>query len=343
MKRCFTKTVTRLRKLFIKYSIPLLFFLSSFWAYPQKCEDLDSLQKIECYLDVFELDPSSQNASLLAEAYLDAEQYGPCSKFLNQYLADSSEVCEPYFWQAVLMLRTGGWSPDMIEGLETSLLYCDDEMAKNVLLLLAETFYETEYYEECNTVYNDLIELAPNDPEVLYNAGSFKSDVGIFEEAVFLLKHYNTIDDSDPLVWAQLGYAFLGLEEADSAVKALTESIKLDSSDYEVWYNRGIAQATAGNFNQAIHDFSYSYQLKKDDATLYNLALTHQNKAEWPQAIRYYNDYIIRNREDAEAYLNRGWCKYENNDKYGACADWKILLELNRKDMYREVKSICKD
>lgn len=309
----------------------------------EDCFDLEAKEALNCWTETFKNDPSAFNASRVAEAYLDLEEYGPCSKFLNDYLADSTEVCEPYFWQAVLMLRSGGWSPDMIEGLETALLYCDDEMAVQVLLLLAEAFYEMEFFEECNLVYNDLIELAPENSEVLYNAGSFKADVGIYEEAIFLLNSYKEIDDQDPLVWAQLGYAFLGLEESDSAIEALTQSIKLDSTDYETWYNRGIANASSGNFNRAIDDFKFSLKLQKDDATLYNLALTYQNKADWTNAIRMYTDYIIRNREDAEAYLNRGWCRYENDDKNGACADWKMLLELDRKDMYKEVKSICKD
>src|SRR5262249_7842884 len=62
-------------------------------------------------------------------------------------------------------------------------------------------------------------------------------------------------------VWRSLGYARFHLKQYDQAVTALTEAMKYEPGNSELWFGRGVAQEERGEVDLAQADYAKAVEM----------------------------------------------------------------------------------
>ena len=173
-----------------------------------------------------------------------------------------------------------------------------------------------------------------------------------------------------PDTYFRWGYMKLGLENYDSAIADLTETIRLAPKNIYAYYNRGIAKSHLGQYTNAIADLSEAIRLDPNFVSAYvnrgflkgelgqyiaaiadfntviqlepNLAVAYfyrglmkDNLKQYAAAIEDFDTVILLDPDNPEAYINRGVAKFELGQHAAAIADWDMTIQL--KPDYAEV------
>jgi tetratricopeptide (TPR) repeat protein len=131
----------------------------------------------------------------------------------------------------------------------------------------------------------------------------------------------------------------------EEAIKYYTKAIQTDknwgANDDAVgyyglataYYNRGLAQYTLRNYQDAIADNSQAIKIKPDYASAYfNRGLAQYNLRNYQDAIADYSQAIKITPDDADAYYNRGLAQYTLRNYQDAIADYNLVLKLKPDD-----------
>lgn len=281
---------------------------------------------------------------LKADIYDALEDYNSARKTLVDFIDSNPDCCYAYQRLATLYLDYGGGYYNVTDAYITALKYCNDSDAVDVLLQLGNHYYYTESYREARNVFEEVLELAPDNADVMFECGVYFSNVGKYERSNALLQKYKNKRPNDFEADYHLGYNYLAIEDFQKSVEAYTQYILNDSTDLDAWYNRALANAADKQYDFAIRDFKHCLDFDPGfyDA-IFNIGHIYQNKGEFAKGIRFFTKCISMNKEDAEAYYNRGVCKYYSDDPYGACLDWTFLEKLCRKDLYKQIRALCED
>ena len=289
------------------------------------------------------INPQFEPAVLLKSTiYNDRDDFKSAAQTLTGYINAYPENCRVYLARAVLYRHQFEPTEFVSENLQTALYYCDDSTAVSVLLLLGQNYYDLEAYKQARNVYDELLELAPTDPDVQFDVATYYLDVGEYEIATDLLNTYLEKRPKDLDALFQLGYGQLAMDDLSGAVTTFNTYIRKDSLDADGWYNRGLAYAGLKEYRFALRDLSMARELAPDLwEVAYNIGLVHQNKGAYLEALPHYTTYIEHIQDDPEAFYNRGICKYYSADVNGACADWQRMLDLGATGLWKDVKQLC--
>ena len=266
------------------------------WVNFELEDDMKAIQQLE---SLIKKSPSYEDAVLLLHTvHKSREDYKSSSRVLTKYIETYPLNCRCYQARAQQNAERWGFDEAVKEDLELSLYSCNDKEVITSLLMLGQTYYELEQYEPANNVYDELLELAPNNPDVVFDVAAFKADVGQFDQAEDMFLKYQQLVPEDSTIYFQLGYCALANENYSLAVETLTTALKTDSSNADIWYNRGLANAAANSYDFAIRDLSQSRELDPElDEATYNLALVYQNKSEYKKAIQLYTEYLLKHHK----------------------------------------------
>ena len=80
---------------------------------------------------------------------------------------------------------------------------------------------------------------------------------------------------------------------------------------------------------------------KPSPVTFNNLGKAYCEKNQLDSALKYFNKAIELNQYFSEAYFERGVAKQKNNDKEGACKDWKTASAFGYKDSTYSLDKFC--
>lgn len=108
----------------------------------------------------------------------------------------------------------------------------------------------------------DAIKLQPKNLDNYDFLGKFYLDTGNFSDAkdiyIYLTNHQRTSSDYQ----ARLGHSLYKLREFAAAAEHYEQSVKLDSTQPNRYYNLGLAWEAAGNFQQAAKAFAQASTLE---------------------------------------------------------------------------------
>lgn len=131
-----------------------------------------------------------------------------------------------------------------------------------------------------------------------------------------------------------LGLAYYHQQQYVQAIAEYQEVIKRDNQDYRAYYNRGLAYIAANNHRQAIGDYQKALNLAKDStteskSTIYNdLALAQIIIAQETTAILNLNRAIALNKNNYQAYYNRGCAYHRQGNNHAAIQDFSAAIQL---------------
>ena len=109
--------------------------------------------------------------------------------------------------------------------------------------------------------------------------------------------------------WFTVGY-LVPEECPEDSISANDRAIRLRSDFAGAYYNRGIAKAKLGRYDDAITDYDEAIRLKPDDAeAYYNRGIAKAKLGRYDDAITDYDEAVRLKTDYAEAYNNRGNAK----------------------------------
>lgn len=134
-----------------------------------------------------------------------------------------------------------------------------------------------------------------------------------------------------PFAYLNLATIYLNQQNIDSAMFCYNQSIKLDSLEPTVYFNRAFAFDMIGKNDKAINDFNKALQLDKKNiykALIYTyLGESYRKSGNDSIAFKYYNLSIKEDSLLAIAYDNRGTYYLNKN-----------MLDIARKDFFKAIE-----
>ncbi len=128
-------------------------------------------------------------------------------------------------------------------------------------------------------------------------------------------------------------YAAKDAGDFDQAISDYSEAIRLKPDDAIAYNNRGNAFLAKGDNDRAIADYDQAIRLKPDDAIAYNnRGNAFLAKGDNDRAIADYDQAIRLKPDYADAYYNRGNAYYAKGDKDRAIADYDQAIRLKPDD-----------
>jgi len=120
--------------------------------------------------------------------------------------------------------------------------------------------------------------------------------------------------------------ALQSISQTDSIVKA--KILDDGSQDAEKFYNAGIADFSARNFQSALSNFNQAITLKPDfEKAYYNRGTTKFEMKDYRGAIVDF-DQSLTLAQNPDSYFSRGQAKYALGDKAGATLDYTKTVEI---------------
>lgn len=187
-------------------------------------------------------------------------------------------------------------------------------------------------YEKSVGIFNEAINLDPNDFEGYYGRGTAYLHLKKYSQAISDFNKVIQINPNHYTAYNNLGVAYLdGSKNYSEAISYFNKAIQLNSSLDFAYFNRGFTYINLQNYSQAISDFTNALQLNPNHTKAYvNRGLAYRELKNYSQAISDLTQAIKLNPNDEKAYYNRGttYQAYLENDVQ-AISDFTKAIQLN--------------
>jgi YVTN family beta-propeller protein len=206
-------------------------------------------------------------------------------------------------------------------------------------------------YDEAIKCYDHTLKIDPFYWRAWYSKGNALMGIGNYEEAVSC---FDKVTKNDPFnldAWYAKGLAFYRVERYEEAAECFEKIEKTDYRNYtdalifraiiayksgeyentlrlcdevnridptnsEAWYNKGIALYNLGKYKEALECFEKTTQLQRyDSKAWYYKGLSLENLGRQAQALKSYAEATIIDPTNSEAWYNKGIALY-NLGKY---------------------------
>lgn len=170
-------------------------------------------------------------------------------------------------------------------------------------------------YEEAISYFKKAIEVDKTNITYFENLGVTLKKMGAFQDMLdnytLAIKYF----PEEPDLYYYCGDAYNEMEQSDAAIKSYTKAIKVANDDdaveylYLYYFNRGNVYLKMKKYQAALSDLNRTIALEP-----------------------YFHG----------AFNNRGYIKFNLQDKRGACDDWRKALELGNKTVGKYIAKYCK-
>ena len=193
--------------------------------------------------------------------------------------------------------------------------------------------YNRNYvWKDSKSIFTDMIKKTPEHPFGHEGLGASKMDNKDYEGAIEEYSKAIKVDSTYYNAYYNRALAEIQLKHFDEAFSDLNKTIYLNSKKIEAYNDRGNLRLKMKDTTGALLDYNVSINLNpKFPSTYYNLGNLNLNKKEYNEAILKYSKAIELNNKFIDAYLNRGIAKYFLKDFQGSITDYNKAIELNEK------------
>lgn len=164
-------------------------------------------------------------------------------------------------------------------------------------------------FREAIQVFDQVLELDPDNHHALYNRGFAYFNLKMYNEAGEDFNqaiHYNPGDSTARLYKGLIKYYE---QDFEGAITEYSEALEVAPYYADVYYNRGIARGQMGNYTEARDDFSTAIRISPNHS---------------------------------KAYFNRGLAGYFMGDTVSACRDWNEAHALGSSKAMEAINAYCK-
>ncbi|MBR2518879.1 MAG: tetratricopeptide repeat protein [Selenomonadaceae bacterium] len=195
-----------------------------------------------------------------------------------------------------------------------------------------EEAWELEYDENYNgaiKLFDEAIQLDPNNALAYYGRGTAYSDINQNENALRDLNKSIELNPNDDFAYNNRGIVYKNLGQYERAIQDYDRAVQLSPNDAATYYNRGNAYNELKQYERAIQDYDKALELNPDHAnTYFNRGMAYKSLENYEAAIDDFTTFIELEPDDADAYKMRGECYEQLGDDDAAQEDFDRADEL---------------
>lgn len=221
-------------------------------------EALPILRRLEARADG--PDPAADEA--LARCYLESFQLKDAARVLARWSRASPRDPRPYLWRARAGRKSNA-TMDSLAGDYEQVLRLDPSCAE-ARIELAELYLTGHRLDEARTLYAEQLGRSPDDPKAHVGMGRILAERGDEPAAIEHLDRATTLAPRDPRARIERARIDLGRGALDSALRWLDEALKLDDSEVDAHYLRGLVLTGAGRDAEARVERERTARLRRD-------------------------------------------------------------------------------
>lgn len=170
---------------------------------------------------------------------------------------------------------------------------------------------------------------------------NYESAIPLFEQAIEL-------DTSNITYFENLGLAYKKTKSYSKMLANYQKAIQYFPFEPDLYYYCGDAYQEMEQFEKAKLAYTKAIKVAGDDDTVEYLYLYYFNRGnvflkmkDNVNAMKDFNRTIELEPYFHGAFNNRGFIKFNKQDKRGACDDWKKALELGNKKVVKYIAKYC--
>lgn len=214
----------------------------------------------DALLRAIELDDENIEAlSKLAELYFLIGDYEKSYAYLNKITDLDPNNAKAYFMKGYGLLEQGDTNKAiaaMQRATQADPNYYEAFLKLGQLLSDKDLQLADEYYKAA-------LRIQPNSEEALYMYAYHLQNTNRIDQAIEYYQKIITINPINKFAYYNLGYIYLVYKkDFNKSIYNFTQSIEIDSSYAEAYYNRGLAYEQLGENEKAISDYKTSLKYK---------------------------------------------------------------------------------
>ncbi|MEM1136919.1 MAG: tetratricopeptide repeat protein [Bacteroidota bacterium] len=170
---------------------------------------------------------------------------------------------------------------------------------------------------------------------------NYKAAETYFKEAI-------AIEKTNITYFENLGQVYKKTRSFENMLKNYQLAIVYFPEEPDLYYYCGDALQALKRYNKALEAYDKAILMSGDDETVEYLYLYYFNRGNtylkmerFRSALRDFNKTIALEPYYHGAFNNRGYTKFNLQDKTGACYDWRKALELGNKTVGKYITKYC--
>ncbi len=198
------------------------------------------------------------------------------------------------------------------------------------LLKEASLLCHSGKFNEAKEIYQALLELIPNHPEVLGNLGTIELQRGNNDLGISYLTRALKSNPTEIKFIINLANAYISINQFKEALEYLDSAEKISPNLLNILYNKARALRGLNEFDAAITYLNKCLTADPDNyLVLCDLALLFTQKENFQIAKDLYSKAITINPENYLTYYNRGSAYEKLNEFQNALEDYNIAIQKN--------------
>ncbi|MFH1321560.1 MAG: tetratricopeptide repeat protein [Bacteroidota bacterium] len=183
------------------------------------------------------------------------------------------------------------------------------------------------------TLWTDVINKYPNNPEGYLNRGQYYTDIGELDKA---LPDYNitiALKPNATLAYINRGNVYGRSGEYDKALNDYSKAISLSPTTSKIYLNRGNVYGLQEKHDSAIADFTKAISLERNylDAHV-NRAISYSKIKEFDKAFEDFNKALEIHPTSISTYAMRAYAYLDQGSYDKSITDYNILIKFDPKD-----------
>eukprot|EP00878_Enallax_costatus_P021778 GHUV01023071.1.p1 GENE.GHUV01023071.1~~GHUV01023071.1.p1 ORF type:complete len:412 (+),score=86.66 GHUV01023071.1:96-1331(+) len=172
---------------------------------------------------------------------------------------------------------------------------------------LIHQLYVRQQYEECvNLIGQVLAETDERSEYALYVKALIERQQGKIQDSLKLFQQATALNPHNIANLKQVGRSWYLLGKHRAAAEVYDEAIKLDSQDWELWFNKGMCAVQTKDYDRALDCFRRANSIQPHDATYMQIGALHLEQGQVEQALNTYLEALEHSPENPDILTTLG-------------------------------------